>query len=264
MAKKRMFSVDIVETDRFYSLPATARDLYFHLCMNADDDGFLQTPKRIKQCCGASDDDLSILILKSYCIPFDDGIIVIADWNINNTLKNDRYKNTIFQEHYRALTLKNKKYIPLTDTMDPNWNQIVSKKNPNWNQNGNILELQDRRGEDREEDKNILDNNIVEMIDEMLIKDIETMKCANNETVVNNALSNVYKVMSNYQELVRKDYKWLIVLIFNEAVDIENGIKKNVFSKVGYLIGVVERQINEYDVVKRQKEKIKNGQNTFY
>ena len=38
MAKKRMLSIDVIESDEFCSLPASAQCLYFHLCMNADND----------------------------------------------------------------------------------------------------------------------------------------------------------------------------------------------------------------------------------
>ena len=44
MAEKRMFSAKIIESDAFLDIPATAQMLYFHICMNTDDDGFVVAP----------------------------------------------------------------------------------------------------------------------------------------------------------------------------------------------------------------------------
>jgi len=38
MAQKRMFSLSVVDTDRFIEMPLTARLLYYELGMRADDD----------------------------------------------------------------------------------------------------------------------------------------------------------------------------------------------------------------------------------
>ena len=97
MAQRRMFSLQIVDTDKFLDLPTSAQALYFHLGMHADDDGFVASPKRIMRSVGCREDDLSILVVKEFVIPFDSGVIVITDWKLNNTLKNDRYKRTIRQ-----------------------------------------------------------------------------------------------------------------------------------------------------------------------
>ena len=75
--------------------------------MLADDDGFINSPKSIIRQCGASEDDLKILIAKKFVIPFDSGIIVIKHWRINNYLRTDRYKETIYTEERQALTLDN-------------------------------------------------------------------------------------------------------------------------------------------------------------
>ena len=46
MARRRMFSLDVVDTDRFLDMPSSTQALYFHLGMRADDDGFVASPKR--------------------------------------------------------------------------------------------------------------------------------------------------------------------------------------------------------------------------
>lgn len=98
MAKKRMFSMDIIDTDMFLEMPSTTQLLYFHLSMRADDDGFVSSPKRIIRLIGASDDDMRILFSKQFVIPFDSGICVIRHWKIHNYIQKDRYHETIYRE----------------------------------------------------------------------------------------------------------------------------------------------------------------------
>ena len=105
MAERRMFAKTIVLSDAFLDMPLTARCLYFTFGMLADDDGFINSPKSIIRQCGASEDDLKILIMKKFVIPFDSGIIVIKHWRINNYLRNDRYKETVYTEEKEALTV---------------------------------------------------------------------------------------------------------------------------------------------------------------
>ena len=111
MANRRMFSLDVVDTDRFLDMPISAQCLYFHFGMHADDDGFISSPKKIVKAVNCSNDDLKILISKEYIIPFDDGVVVITDWKANNYIQKDRYKETRYVEDKRLLTEKNGQYI---------------------------------------------------------------------------------------------------------------------------------------------------------
>ena len=94
MAKKRMFSLDIIDTDLFQEMPQTSRLLYYELCMRADDDGFVGSPKKIQRMVGCSEDDFKVLISKQFIIPFETGIVVIKHWKIHNYIQKDRYKET--------------------------------------------------------------------------------------------------------------------------------------------------------------------------
>lgn len=105
MAEKRMFAKSIVLSDAFLDMPMSARCLYFTLSMLADDDGFVGAPKSIMRQCGASQDDLLILIGKRFVLTFDSGVIVIKHWRINNYLRQDRYSETTYQEEKATLTL---------------------------------------------------------------------------------------------------------------------------------------------------------------
>ena len=103
MAQKRMFDKIITNDDNFLEMPNSTQALYFHLSMNADDDGFVNNWKSIMKITGTKEDDLKILISKSYLIPFDSGILVIKHWRINNYLRGDRYRPTQFQKEFNML-----------------------------------------------------------------------------------------------------------------------------------------------------------------
>ena len=103
MADKRMFSLKIVDSDLFLDMPLSSQCLYFHLSMRADDDGFVDNPKKIIKIIGANDDDLKILITKGFVIVFERGIIVITHWKINNFIRKDRYKPTMYIEQKQQL-----------------------------------------------------------------------------------------------------------------------------------------------------------------
>ena len=103
MANKRMFSKEITNTDRFQSMKPSSQALYFHLGMNADDDGFVGNPMSITKCIGASENDLKTLTESGYLIPFGGGVYLITDWLINNYIRSDRHKPTIYQEYLRLV-----------------------------------------------------------------------------------------------------------------------------------------------------------------
>lgn len=105
MAQKRMFSNSVVESDEFLEMPDSSQNLYFHLSMQADDDGFIDKWKSIMRMTGKKEDDLKILIAKSFVIPFDTGVLVIRHWRLNNYLQKDRYKETIYKDEKSRLTI---------------------------------------------------------------------------------------------------------------------------------------------------------------
>lgn len=105
MAQRRMFSQKIVSSDAFLDMPTSSRELYFQLGMYADDDGFIN-PKKVVRMIGASDDDLKVLIAKRFVIPFENGVVVIKHWKINNLIRKDFYQETIYEEQKKELKLK--------------------------------------------------------------------------------------------------------------------------------------------------------------
>lgn len=133
MAEKRMFTQKIVDSDAFLDMPLSTQALYFHLNMRADDDGFINNPKRIQRTIGASEDDLRLLIAKRFVICFENGVIVIKHWRMHNTLRKDRYNPTQYQEQLALLDVKdNNAYTE----------KVVDQLATNWQPNGNRLEPQ--------------------------------------------------------------------------------------------------------------------------
>lgn len=109
-----MFSKAIIDSDLFLDMSLSAQALYFHLSMRADDDGFVNNPKKLQRMIGASDDDLKILIAKRFLIPFESGIVVIKHWRIHNFIRQDRYKETLYTEEKNRLTNKENTGYELT------------------------------------------------------------------------------------------------------------------------------------------------------
>jgi hypothetical protein len=107
VAERRMFAKTIIDSDAFLDMPLSSQALYFHLSMRADDDGFINNPKKIQRMVGSSEDDLKLLIAKRFIIAFESGVIVIKHWKIHNYIQKDRYKPTLYQEEKSILTNKN-------------------------------------------------------------------------------------------------------------------------------------------------------------
>lgn len=144
MAQRRMFSLKVIDTDNFLDMSPTAQNLYFHLGMRADDDGFVASPKKIMQMCGAPDDDMKVLIAKCFIIPMaTNGVCVITHWKVNNLIRPDRYVETEYKEEKGRLDCKDNKYFISTG---PGVKHIGIQ---NVIPNGNQRVTQDRLGKDR-------------------------------------------------------------------------------------------------------------------
>lgn len=112
-----MFSPTVVSTDLFLEMPISTQALYFHLGMGADDDGFVG-PKRIMRMIGASEDDLKILTVKKFVIPFESGVIVIRHWKVNNLVRKDWYRPSTHTEEKKALRFNESgTYILVNETV---------------------------------------------------------------------------------------------------------------------------------------------------
>lgn len=134
MAERRMFAKSIIDSDLFLDMPPSAQCLYFHLSMRADDEGFVNSPRKIQRMIGASEDDCRLLVAKRFLIPFDTGVVVIRHWRIHNYIQKDRYKETMYREERSMLSQDQNGAYNLMDTTCI--------------QNVSNLETQDRLGKD--------------------------------------------------------------------------------------------------------------------
>ena len=110
MAQRRMTSMRVVGSDDFLDMPPSTQNLYFHLGMYADDDGFV-TPRKVMRLVTATQDDLKVLIGKKFVIPFESGVIVITHWKENNYIQKDRYTETIYKYEKEKLACIHNVYI---------------------------------------------------------------------------------------------------------------------------------------------------------
>ncbi len=144
MAERRMFSKSIIDSDLFLDMSLTAQSLYFHFCMRADDEGFINNPKRILKLVGASKKDFDSLVKSNLLITFESGICVIKHWKVHNYVRADRLTKTAYQAEFEQLVvLKNGEYAlkscqpndnQMSVTCPSNDNQVTANCQPNDNQ----------------------------------------------------------------------------------------------------------------------------------
>ena len=127
MAERRMFAKTIIDSDAFLDMPLSTQALYFHLSMRADDEGFINNPKKVARMIGASDDDMKVLITKNFVIPFESGIVVIKHWRIHNYIRGDRLKETVYQEERAHLCIKDNDSYTLSDKCQSSDSQMSVK-----------------------------------------------------------------------------------------------------------------------------------------
>lgn len=152
MAERRMFTMKIVDSDAFLEMPMSTQSLYFHLNMRADDDGFVNNPKRIQRMVGASEDDLKLLLAKRFILGFENGIVVIKHWRMHNLLRKDRYNPTQYIEQKATLTVK--------DDGSYTEKESVEYLATAWQPNGNQMATQDRLGKDSIDKDSIVEDII--------------------------------------------------------------------------------------------------------
>lgn len=135
MANRRMINKSVVESDAFLDMPQTTQNLYFHLNIRADDDGFIDSPKTIMRTVGSNQNDLEILIAKRYLLAFQSGVIVIKHWKLHNTIRKDRYKPTLYQDEISSLFEKeNGAYTDHTEALEGGTRPLLTNGKPAGNQ----------------------------------------------------------------------------------------------------------------------------------
>ena len=122
-----MFAKTIIDSDAFLDMPLSTQALYFHLAMRADDEGFVNNPKKIQRMIGASEDDLKLLFAKKFVIPFESGVVVIKHWRIHNYIRADRLIRTVYKEERDLLSVKENGAYTLAGTCQSLDRQVTVK-----------------------------------------------------------------------------------------------------------------------------------------
>lgn len=177
MAQKRMFDKTITNSDDFLGMPDSSQNLYFHLSMNADDDGFVNNWKSIMRMTGHKEDDLKVLSAKQFIIPFDTGVIVIKHWRVNNYLRSDRYTETKFKDEMNKLELDDSLVYQLATNGKPRLDKIRLDKN---------------RLDNKEQKKYFDDEKLNEIFVEFL-QLRKKLKAVNSDRAINSLLNTLNK-----------------------------------------------------------------------
>ena len=216
-----MFAKTIIDSDAFLDMPLSAQSLYFHLAMRADDDGFVNNPKKIQRLIGASDDDCKLLIAKRFILTFDSGIIVIKHWRVHNYIRNDRYKATLYQEEKSTLML--------------NENNAYTEMDTNGIPNGYQMDTQVRLGKVRL-DKVSIDKTILDKFKSVL----SVLKTKTNPTTYSAWFANLKLCEVNENTLTACDNKIVVNVINENYKDLLTETVKEVYG-------------NEYEIVVKEQ-----------
>lgn len=210
MAQKRMFDRNITTNDDFLELYAQAQCIYFYIGIVADDDGLTKNYKSYMKLIGATDKDLQSLIDKSFIYKFDSDVIAIRHWKINNTIRNDRYRPTMFQNEFSKLVIAdNNEYILLETNGIPDGNQVDTQNSIDKNSKDKIS-IDENSLEKKSKEK----NNIVEKREDITILSGNDIIVKDVIDYLNNKINSSYnwenkKIKELVNNWIEKGYKKL-------------------------------------------------------
>lgn len=271
MVQRRMFSKQITDMDTFLDMPATAQNLYFHLNMHADDDGFLGNVKTIRRMVGASEDDQKLLIAKQFLIMFPDGVVVIRDWHIHNYIQKDRYHQTIFTEDKKLIQLDSSKRYQILSNSSGNKMDTECIQNGYKKENQNFDKISEsQRGERVERLDTIRIHDVYKMdtqdrgrLEKELGKDRleeeEEMSSSSSKTI-DSFIANYQISLSKYQLQQINEFKQqlhderLVVHAMKEAMSKNND--PNVELPFSYLVKILSRYVQEHVTYESLQAKI--------
>lgn len=269
MAQKRMFDKSITKCDNFMEMPDSCQNLYFHLSMDADDDGFVDNWKSIMRMTGKKEDDLKLLIAKQFIIPFESGVIVIKHWRINNFLRKDRHKDTKYIEELNSLKIEKNEEYSLKNDMDDIWltngqpsieEYSIDNSSTNSNSINNKLML-----EDNYNIYNYIDDNIYNLIEQNFGRTLSPVEYEEISTWEDNELTRyaikqtilngVYNL--KYIATILNNYKKNNITSVQQAQEQEKKFKEKTQTKQEEKTMTASEKRQE--MYKRVEEKYKNG-----
>ena len=184
MAERRMFAKTIIDSDAFIDMPISARLLYYDLAMRADDDGFVNSPKKIMKFVGASVDDMNVLIARQFIISFESGVVVIRHWKMHNYIRKDTYKETPYKDEKALLCLdENNGYKFENECPSTTCQRTVDEPSTQVRLGKVRLEL----GKDRVRDRDRQEEESACAPENLPLGNNENKNNKNNENVVNNS-----------------------------------------------------------------------------
>ena len=188
MAERRMFAKTIVDSDMFIDMPMSARLLYYDLAMRADDDGFVNSPKKIMKFVGASVDDMNVLIARQFIIPFESGVVVIKHWRIHNYIRKDTYKETPYKDEKALLYLdENNGYRLENECPSTNRQRTVNEPSTQVRLGKDRIELGKDRVRDRDRDRERQELESAHAPENLPLEIAENKNNKNNENDFNNS-----------------------------------------------------------------------------
>ena len=147
MAIRRMFSQRITGSSRFLRMPISSQALYFHLGINADDDGVVEA-YNILRYTGIAEDDLKVLVAKGFVkILNEDLVSYIVDWREHNLIRADRKVNSIYKDLLLQILPEIEVLAP-RERVDVAKNKLIKKLESGRPVDGQ-WSAQDRLGKDR-------------------------------------------------------------------------------------------------------------------
>ena len=270
MAQRRMFSKEITTSDLFVDMPASTQLLYFHLGMEADDEGFIGNARMLGRAYGASNDDLKLLQAKGFIIVFESGVTVVKDWNLNNQIRKDRLKPTIYQAEKSLLTIGNTGVYQLD-------NQMTTKPQPNDNQM--TTKCPHRLGKDRIEeyriDEDRRDKNSLVVISEIyqskigVIDGDQFQQLTEYVTLDGMEVGVVVRAITEAADNGKRNFKYILAILRNwkqngikTIVQVEERERQRIEQKVNYSNNGNNAQSQRTNVPTWSTEPVKTEQTT--
>ena len=172
MARRRMFTAELIDSDNFTDMSVQAQMLYICLSVHADDEGFLSSAKRLSAPYGG-EQSLRELDGAGFIIRFESGVLAITDWHLQNTIRKDRSVGTTHQTERQKVTIIDGKYMlceenaagdnQVTTICQPNDNQVTTICQPNDNQvTTNCQPFANHLATQNRIEENIIENTIID------------------------------------------------------------------------------------------------------
>ena len=149
MTIKRMFSLKILGSTEFLSLPPSPQILYIHLCMRADNDGFISNPSVILRMLRIRSSNIELLKKSGLILSFEGSkAVAIKHWHVHNSIKEElKWNLNNCRQEKMLVTLNDSGEYQLTAPTE-NQRRDLGISTPSHNENPTNLVSEAKQGED--------------------------------------------------------------------------------------------------------------------